>query len=644
MTQFRIPIDTLKSYQTKKKIRGTAHPILPITIWNYTELCQFGKHWDHFTLLTRGLVTDDTGIIVGRSFKKFFNLSEGRHEPTDEYTLFDKLDGSLILLFFYGERWIVASRGSFVSEQAKKAEEILTKHDISALDEKSSYVFEIVYPANRIVVNYGDREELVYLATVDTSTGADSFEKDLMMSHGFTAARVIHDHDYRQYGLLDRPNEEGAVVRFSNGSRAKIKFKDYLRLHRIVTGLNERSIWEMYTKNADITVHLSKVPDEFHKWMTDIWTRFRKSEEEISRLLEDRFETSKRFLPDRKAFALSVKTDPRSGLLFAIADGRDVRQRICEEFRPAFSDKREAVSSSIPAPKIIILIGISASGKSTYAREFVETHSNAVIVNRDSLRSLFWSSNDKSYYDHPYLVRRENYVTHAQTELIARALQNGLTVLIDNTNLRMKYIQDFHKTFPHVDIEHKLFEIDSDVASLRDAQRVKSVGIDVIEKQVSELEHLKVCFDFDTRPGANSAKLSQIENLPNAYVFDIDGTLALKTSDRSYYDWTRVGEDSLNEPVAICARNLGQCSKVLICSGRDEICRSETEKWLRSHDISFDELHMRPLMDRRPDSDIKEIMWRDIVKRYRIIAMYDDRQCVIRRARYLGFTVFDVSG
>jgi RNA ligase len=148
------------------------HPTLPLTILTYSRGCQYDRHWTEATTKCRGLIVEDSGRIVAWCLPKFFNHSE--HEfgfdyapplPADEpFEIFDKEDGSLGLIFHYAGTWRLASKGSFISEQAQWGQRWLNAHDTGSLDPACTYLAEILYPENRIVVNNGDEQTLVLLA------------------------------------------------------------------------------------------------------------------------------------------------------------------------------------------------------------------------------------------------------------------------------------------------------------------------------------------------------------------------------------------------------------------------------------------------------------------------------------------------
>ena len=249
------------------------HPTLPLTIWNYSEKVQYDSLWNDITLQTRGLVTDDKGNIVARPFKKFFNDSEKKHTPTPDFDVYDKLDGSLGILFHYEGEWVLATRGSFTSDQAVKGFEMLQKYDYQKLHKDYTYLFEIIFKENRIVVRY-DYEDLILLGMIHTKTGYevdlhgegnDVRLKNMVNNIGF---KVVKKYDgINDYSILKgmiKDDEEGFVVKFSNGDRMKVKGEEYMKLHKLITSVSTTAIWEMLSEGRDVLELLKEVPDEFY--------------------------------------------------------------------------------------------------------------------------------------------------------------------------------------------------------------------------------------------------------------------------------------------------------------------------------------------------------------------------------------------
>ncbi len=301
---------------------------------------------------------------------------------------------------------------------------------------------------------------------------------------------------------------------------------------------------------------------------------------------------------------------------------------------------------------ITCFIGISNSGKSTKARSLLESfgRQNAVIVNRDKIRELlfgFTESDVSGYYHLPEFGTLEKEVSRYQDNLIKTALRANKNVIIDNTNLKMRYLNEYRKY--GVIVDYVPVEVTLDVAMERNNRRTRQVEPTVIIEQHRQFENLKKSFDFSSYVPSEWHKPSYNQNLKDCYVFDIDGTLALHDG-RSPYDWSRVLEDTVNHNIGLIYGDLSAITTnnddklaMIICSGRDEVCRDDTEFWLDRERFYYDELHMRPLNNNEADWIIKERMWVDISSRYNIICMFDDRDQVVDHARRLGFTVAQVN-
>ena len=224
----------LESHRRKSLVRSEKHPELPLHVWNYTQRACALRHWNAVTRTCRGLVTGPDGGIVARSFPKFFNIEENRHKATARFRLYEKVDGSLVILFNYLGRWLFCTQGSFRSDQAMQAQKLLETlypEMPASLDTTRAYSFEVIYPENRIVVDYGARRQLIYLATFNR-TGDETNDAKLMKRFGVQTPTEIHSSSIEAFQAEDRDNAEGAVVVYENGQRAKVKLRTYVRLHK----------------------------------------------------------------------------------------------------------------------------------------------------------------------------------------------------------------------------------------------------------------------------------------------------------------------------------------------------------------------------------------------------------------------------
>lgn len=273
----KLSIDQLNDYETRGLLRSQSHPTLPLIIWNYTDKVQYEGLWDDLTLQCRGLVTDTNGVIISRGFNKFFNLEENKHQPTDSFTITEKLDGQYIGAFFYNGQLVVNSRGSFTTEYAKVARRLLeTKYfkclrpmeNAAKLSNSSHcFCFELI-GHERIVVNYSEID-LILIGVFVNNSEISPHEWVKIWNEGTTiqAPAQYNGLDYTKVKSLNWDNHEGFVVRFSNGSRCKVKFQQYVDLHRQVTNLSTTAIWEALMQKQRISKLLEgkNVPDEIYE-------------------------------------------------------------------------------------------------------------------------------------------------------------------------------------------------------------------------------------------------------------------------------------------------------------------------------------------------------------------------------------------
>lgn len=297
--------------------------------------------------------------------------------------------------------------------------------------------------------------------------------------------------------------------------------------------------------------------------------------------------------------------------------------------------------------KIIVTVGISGSGKSTFANNLVQVNPNLyTVINRDKLRELLFGyteENVQDYYNRPDIRKLEKQVSKYEDILIKEALASGLVPIIDATHLKREYLERFKYWNTFVDVV--FHDITLEKAINRDGKRRRSVGAEIITRQYNQYKSLVASLEkepIDFKP----VTIDNNEDNPPVIIFDIDGTLAHK-GDRSPYDWKAVGKDTVDVPTKFIALNvaatnkmLGAEGKLIICTGRDGSCLNETVEWLNNNNISFDSIYIRDEGDMRPDWVIKEEMWREICKDHYIVGMFDDREQVVNRARALGLKVF----
>lgn len=312
--------ELLQEMLDKKYVMFQKHDTEDLYIYNYTQSTQYESVWNEITLACRGLILDKELNIIQKPFGKFFNLEQLKASdiPKEPFDVYEKMDGSLLVMYFIDNKPFLASRGSFNSEQACMGNTILYtkyKHLFPLLDRSATYVFELIFPSNRIVVDYGDTEDIVLLSIIDVETGEERLD-DI----GFTIVKK-HDgiQDINTLKSLEEPNREGFVIRYKSGLRVKVKFEEYCRLHRIITDVSSTNIWEYLSQNKDFEEILDRVPDEFYNWVKKTKQNIRLRYKEIYDLNLDIIKNMPKF-ESRKEIAEFCVKQKYTGILFSMLD------------------------------------------------------------------------------------------------------------------------------------------------------------------------------------------------------------------------------------------------------------------------------------------------------------------------------------
>ncbi len=275
------------------------------------------------------------------------------------------------------------------------------------------------------------------------------------------------------------------------------------------------------------------------------------------------------------------------------------------------------------AKKIIMCKGLPGSGKSTWAKQEVTRWKNVKRVCKDDLREMLDCSQ--------WSKENEAFVLKARDLLVHAALEADMEVIIDDTNLDPKHEKSLEDiAFGHgARFQIKSFtDVPLEECVRRDAQRSDRVGMKVIQDMYDRYLNPK-----DTDRSKHTA-----------IICDLDGTVAL-LNGRSPYDASACESDILNMNVARIVKDLQNMGyHLLFCSGREEKYRGQTELWLQKHDFTYDGLFMRKTGDTRKDCIVKrEILERDIVPRYFVHSVFDDRNQVVQMWRDAGLTCFQVA-
>lgn len=291
-------------------------------------------------------------------------------------------------------------------------------------------------------------------------------------------------------------------------------------------------------------------------------------------------------------------------------------------------------------PKVLILVGLPGSGKSTYARQFCINKPSYVRVNRNDFRLMF---KDSQFCD----FKLENTLTEIQNETIMTLLQNKHNVIIDNTHVKMKCIQDLINLVKfNADISFKLIDTNLIDCIERDKKREKSVGEKVILDMHANLVSLKTTFNFepiDKQPFIYK-ELEKNISKKDAYIFDIDGTIAHTNGKRDILDYAKVIDDDIDVNTVDLLRKLAKTTEIIFLTGREESCKHETLEWIMKNNLPFTRLFMRPEKDFRKDTEVKAEIYEDEIKnKWNILGVFEDRVQVCKMWHKLGLKVYQVN-
>lgn len=297
---------------------------------------------------------------------------------------------------------------------------------------------------------------------------------------------------------------------------------------------------------------------------------------------------------------------------------------------------------------IIFTVGVSGSGKSTWARKQYLKDPTVRIVERDQIRFTMkhllnydkdpsWDTNKWNWKFWNWKL--EDRVQELWKESIETLLKNDLveTIIVSDTNLNQTYLQkniDWLKELaPDVKVRFRYFPIEFYDAVNNDRMRGNySVGYSTIARQIESWNRMNL-----------QEHQKDHGNNPNAIIVDIDGTLAINNSGRSFYDYSKVNLDTPREILKNIINGLFNDYTILIVSGRDEESRESTIEWLINHEIWYHHLFMRDHKDTRKDTIIKsEIYLNEILPSWSVKTVFDDRPSVCRMWRAFGLDVMQL--
>lgn len=298
-------------------------------------------------------------------------------------------------------------------------------------------------------------------------------------------------------------------------------------------------------------------------------------------------------------------------------------------------------------PLLIITRGLPASGKSTWAKSWVEVDpSTRARVNRDDLRASLYGMAGVL----PSALEVE--ITKVQTAMVRSLLESGVDVVVDDTNLKLRYARRWADLAAELDVEFDVLDFSMPVETCIERDRERGLRG---ERKVGErpIRNLASRFKFPLpevkatpkHPGVKVLPYVPDTSKPRAWIVDIDGTLSTNDGRRGWYEWSAVGRDLPRPTIVNLVRMLWRAgNEIIVMSGRDAVCEEITLEWLIDQDVPFDRLLMRPEGDIRRDDVVKAELFDQYVRHdFNVVGVLDDRDQVVAMWRSMGLDCLQVN-
>lgn len=276
--------------------------------------------------------------------------------------------------------------------------------------------------------------------------------------------------------------------------------------------------------------------------------------------------------------------------------------------------------------KLILTVGISGSGKTSWAEEFTRNRSDWVNLNRDDVRFSLFNNGVRDWSRYKFKKSNESRVTEVIDQLAFDAVLKGKNITVSDTNLNPK-IRDKWKQFAEDNeylYEEKVFKLDWMEALKRNSQREGGISVNILWSQYLRMN------DYLGRkvykPDTSKRK---------AVIVDVDGTIASMQGVRKPFDWDKVSLDIPRYPIISMVQGLIEDGyEPVFLSGRDGVSKDDTYRWIEDYVVGEKfgfELFMREAGDKRKDYVVKEeLFWKYVAHRWNVIAAIDDRPTIVR--------------
>lgn len=310
-----------------------------LVLFNYTKKAQYERQWTPLERISRGLIIHRiTGEIVALPFEKFFNWGEdGRQSKGHMVHVANKMDGSLGILYRDAGKLKIATRGSFESDQALWATHYLHNNnlDLWCIPNELTLLFEIIYPENKVVLDY-EEERLTLIGARNRFSGkylSYASLHQIAMTVGLDVVDMVQVNDVSELlaWCKEVEGKEGWVVEFSDDLRFKFKTDWYVNRHRAISHFSPKRVAEWW-KVGEHHTQISSLPDELYDEARAIVKDLELTYYAYLNQVNGWYDLlQKENLPTRKEQALWVKAQaPKQydSFLFGLLDKKSIKPKL----------------------------------------------------------------------------------------------------------------------------------------------------------------------------------------------------------------------------------------------------------------------------------------------------------------------------
>ncbi|BAQ64276.1 phage protein [Geminocystis sp. NIES-3709] len=288
---------------------------------------------------SRGIILDSANNweIVSYAYDKFFNYGEplAAEINWNHATVYDKLDGSLMVLYYYDNQWQVQSSGTADASGEVGAFSFTFAQLFWRVWQELNYPlpkqidycfsFELLTPYNRIVVQQ-NQNNLVLHGVRNVRTLQEENPQPWAEKYGFNLVKIFPLQNWQQITEacqnLNPLESEGYIICDTvkkhnnyNYNRVKVKSPRYVAWAHFRSSFSTRKMLEIIVNNEG---------DEFLAYYPE-WTKmYQETMKKYNKLIDEIDIIYKKYqsISIQKDFALVVKNLPYSGILFALRSGK----------------------------------------------------------------------------------------------------------------------------------------------------------------------------------------------------------------------------------------------------------------------------------------------------------------------------------